>query len=250
MANEFIKENDLIKVNVPYAEAYIPFDLFGDPENESPVAYFYGEGIKTIGLFNMRFYDSPDTDRNSVKLRTFNYPNTIETYPSEKEIVTLKLREDLDEDKYYVLKYNKGDIMMHDLGKKSSQNCEQFLNLLIKGKLPTGLSYTDLLFSWMKNLDINKIDPGVPSLTMQFIISENCRSKDDPMVQFRKVAGKDENVSLMDYKVYNMVKVASHTSVMAALAFERFSDMLTTALNMSKSGVNQNKSPLERVLSM
>jgi len=250
ISNEyFYKENDTIKLNVPYAEIYIPYDLFGDPEKESPVAYFYGDGIRTIGLFNMRFYKSEDDDRDSAKLRTFCYPNNIDTYPFEWEILTLKLSEDLEPDKYYVLKYRKGDIVMNDLVKMSSKNCERFLNLLIKGKLPTGIPYTDLLFSWIKNLEINDVNPGVPSLIMQFIISENCRSKDNPMLQFRKVAGKG-NVKMTDYKVYNMVNVASHTSVMAALTFERFGDMLTSALNMTKSGVKQNKSPLEKVLSL
>jgi hypothetical protein len=249
MANEFIKENDLIKLNVPYAEIYLPFDIVGDPDKESPVAYWYGDGMRTIGLFNMRFYNSPDDDRDSAKLRELNYPNSIVTYPSDWEIANLKLSEDLDEDKYYILKYNKGDVIMNDLIEQKSQNCERFLNLLIKGKLPSGISYTDLFFSWLKNFKINNVNPGVPSLIMQFIISENCRSKDNPMLQFRKVAGKG-NVNPTDYKVYNMVNVASHTSVMAALAFERFGDMLTASLNMTKSGTKQNKSPLERIISM
>jgi len=247
--NEFIKKDDNILLNVPYAEAYIPAVLFDDPNSPATVASFFGDGIRTVGLFNMRFYNSDEDERSSVKLRTFNYPNTIDSYPSEYIKEKLILSPDGYEDTYITLKFYKGDIVMKDLVKKASQNCEKFLNMLIKGKMPAGIDYTDLFFSWVRNGEINSIDPGVPSITQQIIISENARSKNNPILQFRKVAGKG-NVKMSDYKIHSMVDVASYTSVMSALTFERFGDMLTSSINMTKSGAKQNKSPLEKVLSM
>ena len=250
--NEFAKNGEYIVLNVQYAEAYIPFDIVGDPDKGRPTAYEYGEGFRLTGLFNIRFYNSSEItqeERESVKLRTFNYPNEITMFPSDKEIMTLKLDPSMDEDKYYVLKFYLGDVIMSSRIQQKSQNCEAFMARLIQGKLPRGLSYQDLYFSWQKNFKINDVDPGVPAITLQTIISENCRSKQDPMYQFRKVVN-NPGVNSTDYRVHNMVDICSNSSVLNALTFERFSDMLTSSLNMSRSGVQQNTTPLEKILTM
>lgn len=244
---EFAIHGDDIVLNVPYAEVYLPMDVVGTASEGKPTAYEYGEGIRTTGLFNIRFYNSDQETRESKKLRTFNYPNVITMYPSEKEILTLKLSPEMDQDKYLVLKFYQGDRIMSKKIQKKSTNCEDFMNLLIKGKLPKGLSYSDLYVAWKKNFRINGMNPGVPAITLQMIISENCRSKDDPMIQFRKIVN-DSKVSLYDYRVHNMVDICSNSSVLNALAFERFGEMLTSSLNMTKSGIKQNTTPLEKVL--
>ena len=246
--NEFIKVGDYIHVNVPYMEAYISMDLFGDPEKESTVAARYGEGVKTIGLFNMRFFESDTQDREKIHIKTFNYPNMIESYPSEYES-NVSLTINGIEDKYMILKYYKGDIMMNSAIKQDSSNCESFLNMLTKGKIPNTISYTDIFKIWLKNFQINNVNPGVPSVTLQVIISEMYRNKNNPMEQFRKIAGKG-NKSMYDYIAFNMNEVSSYTSVLSALTFERFSDKLTSSINMTKDGVTQNKSPIEKVISM
>ncbi|MEG2267692.1 MAG: hypothetical protein RSC68_25620, partial [Acinetobacter sp.] len=64
-----------------------------------------------------------------------------------------------------------------------------------------------------------------------------------------KVAGKGGSEK-NDFIAVNMNEVSSFSSVMSALTFERFSDKLTTSLNMSKSGAKQTKSPIEKVISM
>lgn len=245
----FEKKDDFIVLNAPYAEVYIPFSIIGNPDDGNPVAYEYGEGIKTIGLFNIKIFDDEKQPRNSVKLRTFNYPNVITMYPSNKVTETIQLDTDMEPDKYYVLQFYQGDVIMESRIQQSSKNCEMFMNYLIRGKLPKGLKYTDLYFAWIKNFAINAQNPGVPAVTLQTIISENCRSKEDAMKQFRKVVN-ESGVALTDYKVHNMVDICSNSSVMNALIFERFGDMLTSSLNMSKSGVTQNTSPLEKVLTM
>ncbi len=249
---EFIKEGDNIVVNVPYAEAYIPYDVLGDKEKGRPVAYRYGSGIRTIGCFNMKFFSSEDDveNRDKRQLRTFNYPNTITMYPSDQTDMTLKLAPDMESDKYLVLGFRKGDPIMKSRIQKNSANAEMFLDFLSKGKLPKGLSYFDLYFAWIKNFDINGVDPGVPAVTLQMIISENCRYAKDPMTQFRKVVEK-AGVGLTDYTVLNMVNVCSNSSVMNSLIFQRFGEMLSYALNMSKDpNMKQTMSPLEDVLHM
>lgn len=247
--NEFRKEGDYVILNAPYAEAYIPFSIVGDEDKGVPTAYFYGEGLRTIGLFNIRFYNDDEDERDSSPLRTLNYPNVITMYPSGIDVATLQLDPDMDPDKYYVLQFFTGDIIMESRVQKNSKNCELFMNLLIKGKLPKGLNYTDLYFAWEKNFQINGLNPGVPAITLQTIISENCRDKNDPMNQFRKVVA-NPGVVLSDYKVQNMVDICSNSSVLNALTFERFGQMLANSINMSKTGKVQNTTPLEKVLTM
>lgn len=251
--NEFRTDDDVVRINVPYAEVYIPSDLVENPEDKtSPIACRFGDGFQTIGIFYIKIFESEDQPREKALLKTFIYPNVMETYPTVgiQKDVNLQLSPELAPDKYWVLKYQMNDIMMSAYSKQASQNCERFLNLLIKGKLPSGISYDDLMSAWDKNLEINAVDPGVPSIIKQMIISENCRSKKDPRKQFRKEIGKDPKISKTAYVVNNMVEVAANNSVVSALTFERFGDMLTTSLNMSKSGEPQVKSPLEKVLTM
>lgn len=254
--NEFRKENGKIVLNVPYAEAYLPASLVSsDPlvektigKSNSTVAILYGEGFQTLGLFNMRFYKSDSEDRESAKLRTLNYPNTIITLPSNYYRETLKLTPDAEEEKYYVLQYYQGDIIMDSSIPKRSSNCEDFLDILVSGKIPYGISIWDLYFAWKRNFDSNGVDPDVPGVTLQMMISDLARLRDDPSEQFRRQLGKG-GVDPTNYRVYNMVNIAANNSVLTALSFQRFGYMLTTSLNMTKSGKAQVKSPLEEVLS-
>ncbi len=245
--NKFIKDQDNIYINAMYAEAYIPESLFGDPTKDATIASEYSDGIKTIGMFYMKFFDSDeDLNRDNQPAVTFNYPNTIITYPSEYE--TQRLDINGVEDRYRILKYNKGDIMMNSFIKQDSENCEMFLKLLTSGKMPK-LEYNDILIAWIKNFEINGLDPSVPAVIMQVIISEMCRYTPDPTKQFRKVAGK-KDVDISKYVLMSMNDVSSYSSVMSALTFERFSDKLTNSLTMTKLNQKQNKSPIEKVLSM
>jgi len=246
---EFISHDDYIYVNTAYAEAYIPEDLFDDADKDSAVAAEYGEYIRTIGIFNMRFFDSDDSPRDKAPIRTFNYPNVIETYPSEYAKEKLMLPGDVEPQMYRVLKYYKGDIMMDSQIKQDSKNCERFLNMLTKGKFPNTIKYDDLLLIWLKNFQINNVNPGVPAVTEQVIISEMCRNKDNPLEQFRKVVGTGK-YNPNGYIASNMNDVSSFTSVFSALTFERFGDKLTTSLNMTNSDAKQTRSPIEKVLSM
>lgn len=249
MAKELAFSSDGINIiiNVPYAEAYIPFDIFGDPSDGIPVAYNYGDGVRSVGLFNIKFFNNEEQDREKPKLRLFKYPNEITMYPTDRETKILKLDKNLKEDKYIILKFYQGDVIMAANIEQKSQKCEAFMNQLIMGKLPKGLSYEDLYFSWEKNFKINNVNPGVPAVIKQMIIAENCRAAGDPSKQFRKTVN-DPKVTMYDYEVHNMVDICANSSVLNALIFERFGDMVTSSLNMTKEGVKQNTTPLEDVL--
>ena len=134
--NEFVRRDDKIYLNVPYAEGYIPQSLFNpDDETASSIAVRYGEGFKLMGIFNMRFYDSDVEPRDSKPLRTFNYPNMIMTYPSESSIATLQLTEYCQKEPYIIMKYYMGDVVMNAEELHAVANCTKLLNMIPKGKI-------------------------------------------------------------------------------------------------------------------
>lgn len=250
---EFIEQDGKILLNVPYAEAYISKRLFvsedEDGETNSAVAVQYGEGFKLVGLFNIRFFESEDTPRESVKLRTFSYPNMIMTYPSDFSMERLSLSQYEKPEPYIVMKYQMGDVVMMAEEVQMVSNCTKFLNMITRGKIPSTIPYEAFEGIWQKNFEINKFDPKVPSVVLQLIWSEMCRDPDDMSRPFRMIYGKG-NADTTKYVETNMNNVAAATSVFSALSFEKTKEKLASSINMTLTGAEQRKSPVEEVLSM
>ncbi len=253
MAGELISDGKYILINTEYAEAYIPEDIIDEPNGEpkpSSVGYEYGDGFCVLGICYMRFYGDVGLPRDSVPLSTLIYPNMIETQPSEfTKNVSLALNS-ADEEKYRVLKYYKGDILMEATSRKSSANCESFLKLLASGKVPKSLTYDEVYQAWMDNYLINGMTPKAPAVTMQAIVAELYRDPNNPANQFSRVIGANPKVDPRSYLPVNMNGASAYSSVMSALSFERFSEKLVSSINMVKDGIPQRQSPLEAVITM
>ena len=254
MSKELINDGKYIFINTPYAEAYIPDELFDNPnEDPSPssLAYNTGESIVTIGIFYMRFFDSDEnvkSQRDKVKVRTLSYPNKIETFPSgntTKE--TLEINGTVDV--YRVFRYYQGDILMAASSQKSANNVEMFTKLVMSGKVPNSLSYDELYFTWKKNFEINAVNAAIPPVLLQAIISKVCRNPENTGEEFRKLVGQ-KKVNPYNYLMLSMNQISAYSSVMTSMAFERFSEKLTTSLIMTKEGTPQEKSPIEQVITM
>jgi len=245
--NEFRKEGENILINVPYAEAYIPLELFQD--TKSSMSMIYGDGIITMGIFYMRFYKSEeeaDENRDSVPLRTFSYPSSIFTLPSSYEDETLVLNG--VEEKVKTLKYYQDDVMMEYHTVKNILNCEAYLDALIKAKFPNSMKYEDLFINWHENFVQNGFHPGTLAVVLQIIIAENARYKKDPSIPYRRYAAYAKEINPADYELVNMNTIAANNSVFSAIGFERFKEKLSTSITMSKTNAAQNISPLEKVI--
>jgi hypothetical protein len=243
--NELISDDKYIFINTEYAEAYIPEDIVGDiDKSPSTICYEYGNGYMTMGIFYMKFFDD-ENKRDSIPYKTLMYPNMIETHPSSVVMRTINI--DGTPEKYRVLKYNKGDILMNTYSTQSPDNCKRFLNLIISGKIPRSLEYTQIFECWRENFAINDIAPTVPAVVLQAIISKMCRDKEDLSVEYRHIAGKGQ-YDKHGYQAINMDKVSTYSSVITALSFERFTDKLTTSINMTKENTKQDQSPIEKIV--
>ena len=256
MASEFTSDDHYSFINTESAEAYIPDDIFDVPTDDptaSSLAYDTGEYVSTIGIFYMRFYDIDIDDitpeiRDKTKLRTMAYPNKIETRPSGGfKKLTLELNN--EPEKFRVYRYSKGDIFMEAGSKQSYLNPELFTKLVMSGRLPKTLTYDELYFSWLDSFRLNGVDTGIPPVLMQAVIARMCRAENDVNVQFRSIAAK-KKVNPHSYRMLSMNQVSAYSSVMSSMAFERFSEKLTTSLIMSKEGIRQEPSPIERLITI
>ena len=254
MSKELLNDGKYIFINTPYAEAYIADELFDSAtEDPSPssLAYNNGDSIVTLGIFYMRFFDTDeDTSklREKTKVRTLTYPNKIETFPTgqmTRETLTINGITD----KYRVLRYYKGDILMSAASQKSANNVELFTKLVMAGKVPRSLSYDELYFTWKKNFEINAVNAAIPPVLIQAIISKVCRNPDNTSQEFRKLTGV-KKVDPHNYIMLSMNQISAYSSVMTSMAFERFAEKLTTSLIMTKEGTQQERSPIEQVITM
>ena len=252
MANELTSDGKYIYINSPYAEMYIPEEIIdtptGDPKPSS-ISYEYGTGFVTFGICYMRFFKDPNQSRNEVPVRTLVYPNLIETHPSDSS-KGIALMINGKADKYRILKYEHGDVLMEATSRKSSQNCEAFMRLLSSGKIPNSLTYDEVYQAWMDNYAINGMTPNAPAVMLQAIIGEMYRDPSDPSRQFSKVIGSNPKVDPRSYQAMSMNAVSAYSSVMSALSFERMAEKLTSSINMTKSGVKQKKSTMEQIITM
>lgn len=249
MAHEFVRDEENVYLNVPYAEAYIPRELFKEEDSNSAVAVEYGEGFKVIGVFNMRFFDNDTEPRDSRPLRTFSYPNSIITFPDSSTTVQLQLTPDREPERYTVLKYYMGDIIMGSENVQAVNNCTRFMNMIMMGKIPESIPYHKFVEIWQTNFEVNNFNPGVPAVILQMIWAEMCRSRSDITKPFRLEYGTGK-ASPTNYHSTNMNTVAAASSVFTGISFERQTEKMAAAVNMTRAGTEQRRSPIEEVLTM
>ena len=245
------KDGNVI-VNVDQMALYIPAELFDDDKistdiTSSPCASSFGEGFKIIALAVMKIAETPESDLSKSKLYTLNYPQLITTYPSDSKDEILDLIPGVEEpQKYKVLYYTQGDILMPVENPRNVDNCIKFLDLLVKGKIPATIAYPDIYNAWMRNFEINGHKPGVPALYMQYIISEIYRCRKDPTKKFRYAYGND--MTRNDYTPFNMRDSAAHAAVFNGQIFEHMSRMMVNGINITRRQLPQTRSPVEHVL--
>lgn len=245
MKDYFVSDDNYIYINSLYAEGYISESLFQDAENENAIVREYGNGFECIGLFNMRFFDTENYDREKGKLETLFYPSIIETYPSENFKARLTING--VEDDFRVFRYEKGDILKSAVDSQNALYGEAFLNLLLSGKIPNTLNYDQILLLWNKNLAINGLNVNAPSVIKQMMIAKLYRQKDDMTKEFRLQAGTGK-VKMTDYITANPRQIVSNSSVLAGLGFEDFADSLASSLLMTKRNQKQKRSPVEDII--
>lgn len=222
-------------------ELYIPEFYFPKLANNM------GDTLNVFGLLNLRIFDNKG---NGGKIETLNIPSMIYCYPSEIEKRKIKLLPDSELETYYVAIFNNGDPFTQINVTSNASNAEYFLDLLIKGKIPNTIPYTELLKLWKKNLSVNKVSLGVTSTMLEVIITEIYRNKNKPEETFAKVIGKNPNVDPCSYERANIREICARNSTFAALTFEDMDNMIAYSLNINKYNKEQTESPIEKIIKM
>ena len=169
------------------------------------------------------------------EIKTFNIPTWIELYsPStETRIVNISRNpNEVNEVKCKVINYQKGSKIMSSSVIQDSSNAEDYMNLIIKGKLPQCIPYSSMMDLWQKNLNLNNVGFGVMNVIEEMILATMCRDRRDPSKKFCHVV-TTEPLTDYDYKMNNVRQICQYTSTFNALTFEDMDSMITTSLNLS-----------------
>lgn len=241
----FKEKDDSVIFTGNYMEIYIPNSYF-----DMGLSEVNGEVIESMGIFNFRVNTSDKQDIESTKVHTFNIPTMISLKPSSVVNREFELLKGSGKQKYRVLKFFNGDtVLVSSSTVALVDNTEAFiLKLLSEGKIPNTINYEDVFKLFLKNLEMNNMNLNVSGMLLGLIVSELYRSKGDLAIPFRKVIGKNPNVSQTDYMAVNTRTLCSYSSTFAASTFEDIDTMILTSVNRKRLNKSQAYTPVEEII--
>lgn len=233
---------ELIFIN-NFCEVYIPQDFM-----TRELISIIGDTVKLYGIFNFKVSDKEIKRSNNMSTNIFKFPSYIHMSPSDIEYgVNLQLKGDSQEEKYIVLKFNKGDRFINSLCiATDNDQVIDFVKIMSYGKLPHTIPYDKVLDLWLNNLSINNNDLGVTSVIQELFIAAIYRDKNDPSKAFRFVI--DDKTSMYDYTTINLKHLANYNSAFTAVTFEDPDYALTNAITKTLYNQKEIESPIEKVI--
>ena len=232
----FVKKNE--EGSIVFAEkgkelvAYVPEKYF-----ERGIAEQAGEYINLLGVFDYTIQDI-NTNKNTG-LKPFRLPTLFSTRPylvdKAKQIKLIKQSEPTD---YRLLRYRENDIIIVSTNLvQFIGNVEKFNNLFfILGYIINTIPYDKIYEYIMDAMSLNGYSYGLNSQVFGFIISELCRSKDDPNIPWRLSKSTDQSMSVKG--------ISKLVSPYTAILSEDFDESIMYAMMND----DPKDSSLERVL--
>jgi len=161
----------------------------------------------------------------------------------------LKIKSD-GEEKYRIFQLYKGDIFLNsDSIEESATSTENFVKLLHGGKLANTIPYSEVIDLYHSNLDINDVNVGVPSFILEFIVAELYRNKDSLDKPFRRTIGKENSKATeYDYATVSLKSLANLNSQFTDITFEDMNQAIISSVNKTRTGADENESPLEKTM--
>ena len=243
--SEYFKSDDrFIYLQKPYCEFYIPTSYF---DGANGFAQDMGASINVMGIFNIGFFENGKLKEQKI----MNLPSWITVYVYDSVNRSVALPGESDPTPCRVLQYYQGNKVMNASMVQDSENCERYLDFILKGKVPSSVPYDKSLELWRKNQYMNSVHMGVPSVIEELILSATYRDKNDISQKFSRVIGKDpKGVSQYAYKMVNVRQICQFTSTFTAVTFEDIDSMITTSLNRTREHKPETVSPIEKVIKM
>lgn len=229
-----------IVLDCPYAEFYVPKYYLNDNMAEDAGEYF-----KSFGIFYIRTFSSLD---KPDAFEILKLPSMINFFPNSKE--NRKVTIEGWEDDYIVLKFYKGDIITQSAITCSNSAPEFFLNLILRGRIPKNIPYNYILPAFIKVFTLNKAGIPVPLFTLEMVISEVYRYRENPSMKYGQVLctkfnPKDKQIN---YRTANIRDICKNNSSFAGISFENIDEMITSAINSTREQRIETRTPFEDVI--
>ena len=221
-----------------YMEIYVPMSYF----EGSPVAFNEGASIRTIGLVYVRSFKNGTP--GDIKL--FNLPVTVQFMVYETKQDTIKVNNRSIE--VMTLQYMKDAYVLHQSVTKGREVAGSFLNLILAGKIPTSINYSQVIDLWWRNLEIAGISYKVPSKIFEMIIASIYRNPHNPKKRYGQYYGSHPNSDGYDYVTGNVQDVVKQLSTFSGMVFEDINTMISNGINNSIEGKEEPISPLEKII--
>ena len=242
-ANYFRKDNEgNIVFTGKYMEVYISQYYF-----DKRAAEIIGTHFKTLGIVNFRIFDDINGTKPQ-KLRVFNLPVEIVTFPSggyEKKKLDLVGK---GEQEYYVLKYYNDDTLCKSEIMCNVSTFTLCMNIILGGKLPETIPYDAVLELWADSFTMNGIEFDVPDLTKEMCVAQVYRDPKNIENTFGSVIGANPKHSMYDYKQVNSRELTAANSTFNGLIFEDWDEMVRSGCLNTKTNKKENISPIEEIM--
>lgn len=220
-----------------YMEIYIPMEYFN-----KNMAYNKGVSVETLGILYVREF--PKGQEGPFRL--FNAPTVIDVMVYDFSNETIKVHgKTID---VMTLKYLKDSCVMHQSVTKGRIVAEDFLALMLAGKLPNTLNYSQVIDMWWRNLEIAGINYKVPSKIYEMIIASIYRNPHNPKDRYGQYYGRQSNPNGYDYKTEKVKDAVKDLSTFSGMVFEDMGLMISNGINNSINNVDEPISPLEKII--
>ena len=222
-----------------YFEIYIPLSYFND---KPQVAINMGDNIETLGVVFCREF--PKGSIGEIQL--MNIPTIVKFMNYDSSETTIEVHGQTIS--VLALKYIKDSYIIHQTTTKGKDVAGVFLDSVLGARLPKSIHYNKLLDIWWKNLEMAGISYKVPSKIYELILASIYRNANNPKERYGEFYGKQTNPSGYDYKAENVRNVVKNLSTFSGIVFEDMSTMITSGINNSMSGKEEQVSPLEKII--
>lgn len=222
-----------------YMEIYIPMDYFSQ---NSTIAYNRGSSIETIGLVYTRAF--PGGTPGPIRL--FNLPVVVNFMVYETKQESIKIKGKTTD--VLTLQYMKDAYVLHQSVTKGREVAGAFLNMILSGKVPKTINYTQVIDLWWRNLEIAGVSYKVPSKIFEMIIASIYRSPSNPKKRYGQYYGSHPNSDGYDYTTGNVRDVVKQLSTFSGMVFEDVNAMISNGINNSINGKEEPVSPLEKII--
>lgn len=220
-----------------YCEIYIPMEYFN---NRSAINK--GSFIETNGILYIRSF--PNGSESPIQILNLPIVVNIMIYDFKYDMIKIH-NKSID---VMTLEYIKDSYILHQTVTKGKDVAEEFLDSILKGKLPKTLNYFDTIDMWWRNLEISGVSFKVPSKIYEMIAACIYRNPNNTKERYGQYISRQSNPSGYDYVTGNVREVVKDLSTFSGMVFEDISTMISNGISNSQNDVEEPVSPLEKII--